>query len=456
MATNGVPPLQVRLIRREVTQELVLPIDSDMPIKERCEQALVKRLHRVPSEWGIMINDHLESISLGEYSRVLSFGTKIYVSVPLTASYMVVGYIPGDVLLDVSIADRMSEDTAIRAFRSVDILGLPFQISVKTTLDARSMNIQIVEVRVEGSLQYIAKPAYYAHYAPILAGLCQEDASRLYGEVPEPDLPSNISQLEYRLIDPLHGDKPNERIDRVVKDVKRVAAIEDTTSMNAAMNASTSMSVAKSTAAPMSTISPQAIFGDGPRAPKTLSKNCIEFISIEDVAALHKSAGTASHTFVRVPSMPPFSTVVAVVSPTAITPTDAQVSSFIEDVRHYIKFKKFELLAHRSIYGVKHLKTRTATPESAMLEEHLRAGELIVNTLVEPPQVKQKGLSDTLSAARRDALPIAEVEGERIRVTTGRGRGRSSFLRMIDGSTFAPGKRGRGSGRAVVGGPTIK
>lgn len=448
-----------RVIRREITQRLCLPLDSESSIEDQCKRTLVMRLHGVPSAWGVMVDDHLLSITVGEHTVPISYGTKVFLSVLVKAVYEVVGYNIGDVLLGVSLADKLADDPIINQFRRVDILGLPFQIDVKTRLDASVMNVQIVDSRIEGALQYISVPAFYPYYTPLCAHLASTELQSLslYAESPMPVLKPPPNDTEWKLIDPLFGMPDDMRRRRVVAEVRRVLGILP--SLEKMKETGTAASQAKKPAE-VHIINSDAL--NGKEAVPTLDTAdaarpvMIEFIDVRDVrkkVVAYAKAQCRKYTFVRVPSIPVLSSIVAAVSwhkdiPLLIAPTDVQVEQFERDVLSLIKFHHLEMASNRNALGLRSFSEKADSPESRLIKEYFEAAEKI-----------RKGLAIEMTVSGATKAAEERKSRQRQAMTDGmplpiampviaRGRGRGSRGGGRQAPLLLPSRR-RGRGRGL-------
>jgi hypothetical protein len=490
--------IEKRIIRREITQTLVLPLDLDMSIRDQCERVLVSRLRGTPSEWGVMVEDHLLDLRVSEYVTPVSYGTKVLTAVPVKASFEVVGYILGDVLFGVSLAEKLADDPIINQFRRVDILGLPFQIDVKTRSEVQAMNIQIIDSRIEGTLQYIAVPAFYALYTPFCAHLASTtlQTTSLYAETPVVEAKSAPTQIEWQLIDPLHGMPVDSRRKRIVGEIRRVLGITPTqmATMVSKQPRATAPTVSKgkersneeepkeggAEKAPQQqqegvlVINSLAPFDGKATVTQTVADSSrtivIEFIEVEDVKKKMKvfeDAKCSKYTFVYVPAFLPLGTIVAAVSwypeiQRLSAPNSSQVEQFAREVNLLVKFRKLEMASNKGIYGAKVLAGSGGnSAEAQLLREHLEAGVKLRNGLgietIQPAVSKAAKLAE--EKKQREAK--ARIEGKPIHieptkpVTTpsrrGRGRGTLADRSSEAGSSSASSEsaaptRGRGRG----------
>ncbi|MFA5091243.1 MAG: hypothetical protein WC483_01205 [Candidatus Paceibacterota bacterium] len=399
-----------RILTREITENVMLLADSaSADIRKECEKALVQRLRGTPSQWGVMVDDHLKSLRLSPYASIVGYGTEIYLSVPVKASFEVVGYLRGDVLFNVSLAEKAADDSTISQFKRANIVGLPFQIEVKTKHDVAQMNIQIDDPRIEGSLQYIAVPAFYPHYAPLVAHLASERSQSLslYAETEEPTLKS-VSAEEMELIDPLSRWTPEKRRSRILDEIRRMLGL-------------TPEFVGQGKK--VGVVNLDAPFGGKSTHSSVVADATkpvvIEFIDVGEVERKYAVLdGHATFTFIRVPSLHPLSSIVAAVSWFAPLPRISQPPSrqqcmqFVSDVQALIKFHKLEVVANRSVYGSK---------ETALRVEHLAAGKRLADGLAievsAPRKTDSERRAEKITAERKAIFERASAEGSPLHIT---------------------------------------
>jgi len=310
--------MRIRQIKRELTQTLILPYDTKISVRDQCENELINRMHNVPSTWGIMVADKLDSLRVHDQVELESYGPSVYRKVPVQASFTLVGLIPGDVLFGINIAEKVEGGPLYSAFRKVDVPGLPLHIMVKTLHNVSRMNIRIIKPCISGVLQYIAEPTFFPMIGPAFAHLADVTAPiPLYEE--DPPNPKG----DFTLIDPFHG---LNRPALMVEEARLAFAIEGKT-----------------------------IFKT--KESKTEADNIIRVVQLNTLKTVIPSLKMA-YSIMRPMSMEPFEKSVLIIemktpNPKLVQPSPEQVDRFIADVENMIRHRKLEMISNNSIYKEK-------------------------------------------------------------------------------------------------------
>jgi hypothetical protein len=333
----------VRKTIRHVDQKLSIPWDPTVPDDEQCKKIIIDMVKDAPSEWGIMVSDTLLSFSKDDLVSTESHGNELFITFHIKASYETLGYRPGDVLFGVNISPKQDLDKmALRVqYKEVNILGLPFQICVKTSLALEKVNIIIDASESEGGLTYFALPAYYPHYTPLVATLAspkvEEEPFYRGPEVDEKWISKYLTKENLAFLDPLAWMTTQERRARIVADIKRMLSTGPGYKAVSISNIDLALSPTLPSATTQYKIPPKDV------------QVFIEFFPLKSLAdrgrALSKEG--RPYTFIYVPSIVlPVPVVASVVwfSPTSVRtgPTADELTVFEGAVNQYIKMKLME------------------------------------------------------------------------------------------------------------------
>lgn len=330
----------VRKTVRRIDQKISIPWDSSRPADEQCKAAILDLVKGVPSMWGVMVSDSLLSFEKDELVTADFHGPEAFIVFRAKAAYEVLGYRPGDVLFSVTVSGtgELEKVPPRGQFKEITVIGLPFQLCVRTSLEVGSMNVMIDCPMLEGGLTYYAVPSYYPHYTPLVATL----ASPKIEEEPfyvGPAGPVKVSKDDLPFLDPLAELTTADRKKRIVADIKRMLSIGPGYKSVVIANV-------------------DACFGSSPTKSSTPACDVfIDFLELKSLKARAEalSKGKEPHNFIFVPSIPLFHEVVAAVvwfSPPVgrVNPTKGEVEVFERAVSQYLTIKRMEAESLSTIF----------------------------------------------------------------------------------------------------------
>ena len=396
----------VRSQTRQISQTLSVKFNSKIPVAQQCRALLLSQIRDTPSEWGIMIDDDLTSISVSDTSGILYYGNKNHITPQVVATYNTVHLKIGDVLFGIGMAEPVDSSAPVSTYRKVNIVKMPFVLTVNTLLQAKQMNLIVVDTKSEYLLTYILKPAFYPHYSPIVASMCvHREMDEFYPGGTLPASPRTL--IENRLLDPLIKVMPIvelDRMKRIVADIKRMLSIGPVSIKVGGVDLVWGRK---------SKLDPSSIDG---------SKDIvIEFIT--DVIEKDKSMKKRKYyDYVRPPSMPliedgshHFIAVYACVTwpsePERHTdPTSEDVVSFKNAVANYLHMKEMEALSLREIFSKDTLQASSKAPavENVLVKAWLDEGALLIKNTDPLPILSTPTTSATSATSTATATATAQ------------------------------------------------
>jgi hypothetical protein len=415
----------------------VLAPPGDEPIEDYIERVLVSKLHNTPSDWGVMVSEHLLSLQVSDLVKPIPKGNQI--SIGVDAEYEAKGYRIGDVLFAVKLLkDPLAMSAPISSMRTVDIVGLPFSISVECPFEVATLNIMIVGVERRSSITYMAKPAFYPHYSFILASKMPLAVTETQFYSKDSVVPSQLSKLELQLLDPLADRTPTTRNRYLIADVRRALGIgPDKTVVRADMNP---MYTGKVKATPANPLHGADVYlelievKNVEKKMEELRRNDIKYFDFIYTACIPLGFRMAVMVLWKV------------APENHSSPIIAQAKPFAFAVDTYIYIKEMEAASLRRVYGKALEAGSKPSPQLQMLKEHLRVGEKI-RTESSPEilekaekQQQQQGTKKSMMEVAGATATSSEMEGDDWAV---------KFLRESRARfrANAASRRGRGRGR---------
>lgn len=384
---------------RQISQRLSIPYPLDQPIEKKCEDLILALLKDAPSGWGVIKSNKLNSIKVGDSVTLETFGPSVFIKIDALAEYEIVGYREGDVLFNVDIGNQLEGMGKFSQFLDVNVLGIPFSIELESQYSPRSTNITIESYKLNITMTYIARPAFYPQFSPIVAGFCgPETKIRPKSEEPfysrSAVVPKNRTLTERLLSDPYADVKDiTKRIPFPIRETRLILGLTPLKGGEKDM-----------------AIGIRELFEGKSKelpTPKLTGRETIyEGLPLDMVMDRWKVLNAAandgkikSFDFVRPPTLPLVeskgkfvrSVLCAYTNrsfvPDRPNPGEFQIIEFIDAVDEYISMKEQEAESFRKIYSSDLLsdpsgKTKASESEEAkVLKAHLQSRESLIGAL---------------------------------------------------------------------------